>query len=184
MTVYIDCVNCGRQVIIETNDLNETCYFCGKPARRKISEEVKEVSTQTPTPQPPVPPKPELTGIKQKDRRLMHQYYLDNLGAIRRDLAELGQKKTMERWGITSGSTISKIRHGWKGRKPRKKPVSKLRGPRSQTEPPKLPSATKVSKGNRVSADGLPAFPEFDSSWPEMVQIRWLDKYCELARAK
>jgi len=61
--------------------------------------------------------------------------------------------------------------------------------------PAESPSATKVDKGDHAIPSGfqitiiqlpassnLPDLPAFDNTWPEMVQLRWLDTYRELAR--
>ena len=235
------CPKCGGDCFQEEDDYNDhhwACLQCGKritlEEMEAIMENRKEVAK---TGLPPVPPKPEPTGIRQTDRIAMHRYYVANREAILSDLAEMGQKKTMQRWGISSGSTISNIKHGFKARKPKadKAPrrvhvteteqgrspsdtkqrwrissggtISNIRrgfkarkpkadkAPRrvhvTETKQEELPSDTKVSKGNRFlhlgtftveEANELPAFPEFNDSWPELVQLRWLDTFKELAR--
>lgn len=197
------CLNCGKRMSLEEMEelmKDITCTHCGQtaPLNERIqhspdcplaeANSIKEPEVASSSTRPPVPPKPETTNYRK-----IHAYYLQNRQAILRDLSELGQKKTLERWGIKSSSTMHFIRHGWKGRKSKERPVSKAERSQSIPESPKSPSDTKVSKGDRyiylgtftvVAADGLPSFPEFDSSWPEMVQLRWLDVYRDLARSK
>lgn len=174
------CLNCGKRISLEDMEV-----FMAKK-REVEANNLKQPEVASNSTMPPVPPKPETTS-----HRAIHGYYVENRDAILRDLAELGQKKTMERWGIKSGSSMHLIRHGWKGQKPKEKSVSKGEKTRSLQESPKTPSNTKVTKGDRyiylgtftvVAADGLPSLPEFDNSWPMLTQIEWLQTYRELKK--
>lgn len=37
MSIYIECINCGKQVICQEH--GEMCYWCGKPADDEVGSE-------------------------------------------------------------------------------------------------------------------------------------------------
>ena len=53
--------------------------------------------------------------------------------------------------------------------------------PAPERKPPRKPRVMKVIPRESVTGSFLPAFPTFNESWPEMVQLRWLDTYRTLA---
>ena len=112
----------------------------------------------------------------------MKGYYDANKEAILFDLEQLGVKEMCRRWGI-SQATWKTTQKGkmvglavrW-GLVPSGEASAPAEVKASSPQQEKSPSATKVTKGNH-----LLAFPPFDSSWPELVQLRWLDTYKDLA---
>lgn len=124
---------------------------------------------------PPVPEKP----AKPADTK---HYYDTNKTAILKDLETLGAKAMRERWGISPATWYCRnnktgINFGlavrW-GLKPGGKPqtpvsVEKKNGRKTENHLP-------------VTPFGLPAYPAYDSTWPERTQITWLQTYLELKK--
>jgi len=78
-----------------------------KEEREMISEEGsgnQGGSSSAAMERPPVPPRPQGGAGAGAGNKAVKQYYQDNKYAILKDLAELGEKKMLERWNI-SGST-------------------------------------------------------------------------------
>jgi len=126
---------------------------------------------------PSVPPRPS-------SRFDMKRYYEDNKEAILHDLETLGVKAMQERWKIShatwrckSNGRVTGMAVRWGIVSPDDIPTRR-KGVRRESSPETPPVTINASDRS------LPAFPEFDKSWPEIVQIRWLDTYRELARSK
>jgi len=150
---------------------------------------------------PTVPPKP-------KQRKNQAQYWEQNKEAILQDYHSMTVLALFGKWHMPA-TTWMKLKKLWEVKgKGRGKP-----GSRAPKQPkPESPSATKVNESEldatkvnkgepraastkdrrliylgtfiAVEDKGLPVFPEFDTSWPELVQLRWLDVYRELAGGK
>lgn len=125
-----------------------------------------------------IPPKPA-------SRYEMKRYYEDNKEAILEDLAELGEKEMLRRWGISQATWLSSKKGSLIGIAVRWGIVSQegTRPPNGMSQLPEgmepcekqVPDAARVNKA-------FPAFPPFDASWPTEVQIEWIITYRELAR--
>jgi hypothetical protein len=101
------------------------------------------------------PGKEDLTKMTHHEIRA---WYTRHKPLILADIKQLGTKKTRHKWQIPSG-TWSKLllRFGQR------------------------PGAAEPAK-HKASSDTLPPFPEFSDSWPESVQLGWLEVYRELYR--
>lgn len=85
-------------------------------------------------------------------------YWQEHKDEILADLARIGYSATRERWNISPGV------------------LTRLRGRRgAKSKPPQ----DKVSP-----LYGLPAFPLFDPTWPEVVQLHWFDTYLGLVKVE
>lgn len=114
---------------------------------------------------PPVPPRP-------KNRAEAHRYWEEHKAEVLADLARLGYGATMKRWRISPGVlTVLRGTRGSKGKSIQTK---------ASTSPKDEPGATRKSEKVTEGANGLPAFPEFNDSWPFIVQEKWLSSYVEL----
>lgn len=81
-----------------------------------------------------------------------HKFYEVNREEITADLRRLGRDATSRKWKITAGS-FSKLRRRWGVAKPRAR---------------RTPAA--------VPADNhVPGLPAWSDSWPEAVQLKWLE---------
>jgi hypothetical protein len=121
----LNCVNCGKQnIIFEDDPFDVKCEFGDHPVRIKkkegnmvvtinakelypetreklgIGKTIAEVRTLEDS--PPVPPRPDLTGLNLTKRNwVMHKYYEANAPAILADRAALGDKEACRRWGFS-----------------------------------------------------------------------------------
>jgi len=136
---------------------------------------------------PMVPPKP----TQRKNRAA---YWEQNKEAILRDYYLMRLPDFLLRWQIATTTWI-KLKEVW-GVKGKGRGRGKPRSQAPEQPKPESPSATKVNESHleelKVPASiqvtimqmpastGLPKLPDFDGSWPELVQLRWLDVYREL----
>lgn len=108
MSWPVDCVNCGRQVLIDGPE--DKCYFCGKNASKKEVIMAEETVL--------VPPKP-------LRRKKWVAYWEDNKEAIIRDYYSMTVREFYLRWHIAT-TTWKKLRDKW-GLKPKDKGVGRNR---------------------------------------------------------
>lgn len=114
---------------------------------------------------PPVPTKPKSTWAKR-------DYYNDNRNQIVAEIQQFGELRTRKRWGISaSGWIFLKRRWGL--------PVKAINQGHA-----KHPRREKLAAAPHPAWNGhsLPDFPAFDKSWPESVQLKWLETYSALRR--
>lgn len=84
-------------------------------------------------------------------------YYNANKEAILADVATRGRPTALDSWHIT-GSTFHNLKKRWD------------RNGSPPPDPPPAPAGRYV----------FPELPVFSDSWPEEVQLRWLDTYREI----
>ena len=83
----------------------------------------------------------------------MTAWYIEHKAQILADIKRFGELKTRRKWAIPTGSwSMLMKRFGCR------------------------PGAADQVK-HEVSLDILPAFPAFSDSWPEQVQLAWLEAY-------
>ena len=93
-------------------------------------------------------------GMEWKSPREKTAWYDSNREDILKDVRELGQAKACGKWLIPKGS-LSRLLSRWTEVTP-ENPV-----------PVRTPTANVM----------LPGLPAFSDSWPETVQIKWLETY-------
>jgi hypothetical protein len=173
------CLNCGKRISLEEMEelmKDITCTHCGQTA--PLNERIQH-SSDCPLAEANSTKEPEVASSSTKEYLDVGSLTREHKAEIAREAQEKGVKETAKAYGIP----WVKVR-AWIGayyRKPKAERLMDAVKPKkkeAKQEPEKSPSATVVP------ADGLPSFPEFDSSWPEMVQLRWLDVYRDLARNK
>ena len=107
MNLYVNCANCGKQVI--SNEPDSKCYWCGNYARYKYAEK-KEVTMEqnigTSEERAPVPRRP-----KQRLEKLWG-YFDQHKEAIIADYRSMTLNDFYKRWHITS-STWLKLKKKW-----------------------------------------------------------------------
>lgn len=93
----VNCVNCGRQTMIDLTNTEDNCQFCGKNARKKeviMAEKEAAVEEKVLV---PISPKP-------KKRKKIEAYYKQNKEAMIADYQSMRVSSFFLRWGISSGS--------------------------------------------------------------------------------
>lgn len=110
---------------------------------------------------------PEVEGVpaRPKKRKELRGYYEENKEAVLRDYYSKRLLDFLRDWHL-SVAYWTKLKKEWQVKpKERPRPVRKTPTAKPSLGPGPGPRAV------------LPAFPEFDSSWPELVQLRWFDTY-------
>lgn len=102
--------------------------------------------------------RPGKEDLARMSRCEMGRWYRQFKPLILADIGKLGEKKTRQKWGIPS-SSWSQLMSRFSCR-----------------------ADTAGTVKRKVSLDTLPSFPEFSDSWPESVQLGWLEVYRELFR--
>lgn len=165
---YLNCVHCGKQNLIEDGDpFDVKCEFGDHPVRQKKEENMitepiegglkKETPAAAAAPPitgalPPVPPKPDLSGLnKFAARKKLSEYYHEHAAEMLADFHQLGDVPARERWGCSKYFWIKFHRtHGL--------PISKHSGGRKKKVIPAGPGKEKVP-----SIIKLPPAPEWKS---------------------
>jgi len=93
------------------------------------------------------------------------KFYLDNAVDILKDIKELGPSKAARKWDIPKGSIL-----GVRGRLISKFPLLEEQKPPEERHP----------QGDNQ----LPQLPAWSDTWPEAVQILWLQAWLYLATRK
>ena len=117
--MLVDCVNCGKQAECDTYD--DTCYWCGKPVRKKV----KDIAEIAPTSLPPIAEATEKMASGEKSSKEVamrkggnfyakHRLIEEHKAEIIADFVSLGKKVMLKKWDI-SGSSWSTIKKRWKG---------------------------------------------------------------------
>lgn len=105
-----------------------------------------------------------------------HKYYEDNKEAIIADLLSKGKAYTRRRWNIPRGS-LGRLITTWLTKEQAAAiPISQPDPSLTSTEPPPDPANSAPSNGR------LPPFPHFSEEWPQIVKVKWLEVYGELAK--
>lgn len=104
MSWYTDCVNCGKQVLIESND--DICYWCGKPARVKVIEAV-EVSAEIGQLDENSEKLKEVDMKRGGSNQAKHRFIEENKAEIIADLVSLGKKAMLGKWGISASGWVN-----------------------------------------------------------------------------
>lgn len=187
------CQSCGKQVIIDGGDLDEKCYFCRGPVKKEapmVTEERTEMIAKGDT-LPPVPARPDITGMKLHARMMATAaYYNANKEAILKEWEAAGKTDTLDRWKIGYASLRGLLRR-W-GVIPKPEPfrpdpsrpeLAMARSPAAPRE--RAQSKADIPPANRPKpANGLPEFPAWETvaGESELIKLRWLDRYAEMAR--
>lgn len=137
------------------------CMACGRPAR-VVPVQKKPSAPPAPTPVPPIKTLPPVPPKPKGDPSSVARYYDEHRLEIEQDVAKMGTKGALNKWGIASG-TWTGIRRRWESGKP------------GETKP-------KISEIKVKSVPQLPPFPPFSNEWNPEVQILWLNMYLELKR--
>ena len=117
--MLVDCVNCGKQAECDTYD--DTCYWCGKPVRKKV----KDIAEIAPTSLPPIAEATEKMASGEKSSKEVamrkggnlqakHRLIEEHKAEIIADFVSLGKKVMLKKWDI-SGSGWNTIKKRWKG---------------------------------------------------------------------
>jgi len=123
----------------------------------------------------PVPPRP-------RGREQLRLYFEENKEAILQDYQSLKLKGFYAKWHMTS-TTWTKLKRDWKllGKSPRKSTLQKeTTKPRRHKGPPSIEMVNRALK--EQGTNHLPAFPEFNDSWPFPVQEKWFEVYLGLRK--
>lgn len=153
MSLFKDCVNCGKQNILDADyKPQEKCFSCGNPIGIKIKEEEQMISKKIHVDElppniktgvlkkaaedlPEIPPKPDT-----KSRVILGAYYEYNKRSILLYLDVVGEAQMLKKWNI-SYTTWYRIRHKWR---PEQFPPRKSKTYRKKEK--KAPAAGKPAK--------------------------------------
>lgn len=119
-------------------------------------------------------PKKEPDKVRQPDKREQKLKFLEeNTELITKDYNSMRLPDFLVKWqmSIRTWQKLKKLQQ-IKGKGRHQAPSQK-----SVSQPDKISESIKPPDGN-----GLPPFPVFDSTWPMLVQIEWLQTYRKLAR--
>ena len=100
MSWYVNCANCGHQVMIDGPE--DRCYFCGKNASKK---EVIMAEKEGTVEEKAIPPKP-------RKRKKLWEYYEQNKEAMIADYQSMRVSSFFKKWGLGS-LTWQKLREKW-----------------------------------------------------------------------
>ncbi len=157
------CAICGKQVIL-SGEPGETCVWCGQPVKKKEVNTMPEVTRL-----PPVPPRPDVTGLLGWKRNSpIHRYYDANRAQILAEVKQFSKAATAKRWGIPFGS-LTRIMGS--------KQIDAARALGAKESP----SATRVAKGDPPPLETSIVFPAFSDKWESETQVAWLQAYVQLA---
>lgn len=107
MSWYVDCANCGKEVLIDGPE--DRCYFCGKNASKiEGAEPLQEEVVMAEKQEKAVAPIP----LKPRNRRKVWAYYLKNKEAMIVDHNSMRVSSFFQRWHISS-VTWGKLRELW-----------------------------------------------------------------------
>ena len=184
------CPRCRGQMFLEDYELGQewACFNCGHRIDKGNMEVVMTEQNQTEGIQP-VPTKPS-------NRYVCQQYYDDNKEAILFDFDLLGEKAMMKRWCISQATWYCKRKDGTnsglavrfgvvaRGESAKKKrDICETIQSKDETKPLSPESLEPLGETPEESSKQFPKFPEFDSTWPESVMVKWLDIYQDLSEA-
>ncbi len=156
MSEFKDCVNCGKQNIIDADyKPQDKCFSCGKPVGIKVAKEEQVMTNQINVDElprgikeevlkkaaqdlPEIQPKPDT-----KSTILLKAYYEDNKTAILNYFDVVGELQMLKKWKI-SYATWYVLRHRWR---PEQFPP-----PKSNPPPKKKDKASAYGKPSRKDA--------------------------------
>jgi hypothetical protein len=163
---YINCVNCGKETLMDGTGPDELCQFCRKPASRKIKEVGQDSKPVLKTADPCPPPKEVTQGSG---------WYKSHKKEMIEDLITMGYDAFLEKWKVKR-QIISHLKSDklYKSKVPAEIPRAEKTN-HCHKGPPSLEAVVEGLKPKRTKE--LPEFPEFNEQWTELVKVKWIEAY-------
>jgi len=121
-----------------------------------------------------------MCGREATDNLTLGRFYQLEKPNILKDIKEIGPKATRLKWQIPSG-TFFRMRERWEPLDEQLPPAMRLARNKGKAVPLPAPEQIPIEQGEPESNGILPRLPVWQDTWPEAIQVRWLDIWIYLA---
>lgn len=109
--------------------------------------------------------------------RERHAYYEEHKDEIIADLLSIGRTATRKKWNIPLGGSIEGLMKRWLTTEQIASMASTRGRPTTPaSDNPTPPPDPRIGVG--------PKFPEFNDTWGDIVQVKWLEVFVELIKER